>query len=53
MSNSMPWSEQVNWGVWEGNTATPIERYTRFNDDQYFEPLASDLFYMESSQPLP
>ena len=47
MSNSMPWSEQVNWGVWEGSTATPIERYTRFNNDQYFEPLASDLFYME------
>lgn len=47
MTNSQPWSDQVNWGVWEGTTATPIERYTRFNNDQYFEPLASDLFYME------
>ena len=49
LSNIIPWSEQVNWGIWEGTAATPIQRYTRFNNDQFFEPLARDLFYMEFS----
>jgi hypothetical protein len=49
LSNIMPWSEQVNWGIWEGTNATPIQRYTRFNNDQFFEPLTRDLFYMEFS----
>jgi hypothetical protein len=49
LSNITPWSDQVSWGIWESTTATPIQRYTRFDDDQFFEPLASDLFYMEFS----
>ncbi|OUS37595.1 hypothetical protein A9R00_10990 [Oleispira antarctica] len=48
-SNIIPWSDQVSWGIWQGTEATPIERYTRFDNDQFFEPLASDLFYMEFS----
>jgi len=46
-SNIIPWSDQVSWGIWQGTAATPIERYTRFDNDQYFEPITSDLFYME------
>ena len=48
-SNIVPWSDQVSWGIWQGTEATPIERYTRFDNDQFFEPIASDLFYMELS----
>lgn len=47
LSNIMPWSDQISWGIWAGTAATPIQRYTRFNNDQFFESLSSDLFYME------
>lgn len=46
-SQIKPWSDQVSWGIWAGNAETPIERYTRFNNDTFFEPLNNDLFYMD------
>lgn len=49
LTNIIPWSDQVSWGIWQGTEATPIERYTRFDNDQFFEPLTSDLFHMEFS----
>lgn len=49
LSEVQPWSDQVSWGIWAGNAENPIERYTRFNNDEFFEPLTSDLFYMDLS----
>jgi hypothetical protein len=45
-SNQQPWSDQVSWGMWQGSSETPIERYTEFNNNKEFTPLEKDLFYM-------
>jgi FecR protein len=45
-SSLQPWSDQVNWGIWQGTSETPIERYTEYDNDTDFIPLEKDLFYM-------
>ena len=45
-SNLQPWSDQVSWGIWQGSSETPIERYTEYDNDTDFTPLEKDLFYM-------
>lgn len=45
-TNLQPWSDKVSWGIWQGTSENPIERYTEFNDNQNFTPLEKDLFYM-------
>ena len=45
-TNRQPWSDQVSWGIWQGNSENPIQRYTEFNNNQDFTPLEQDLFYM-------
>ena len=49
-SDKQPWSDQVSWGIWQGDSENPIQRYTEFNNNQYFTPLEQDLFYM-AAQP--
>lgn len=45
-SNFTPWSNLIGWGIWQGSTETPIERYTEFNNNSDFTALEQDLFYM-------
>jgi hypothetical protein len=45
-SNIQPWSDKVSWGIWQGTSENPIQRFTEFNNNQDFTPLAQDLFYM-------
>jgi hypothetical protein len=45
-SNQQPWSDQVIWGMWQGSSENPIERYNEFNNNQEFTRLEQDLFYM-------
>jgi hypothetical protein len=45
-SNIQPWSDKVSWGIWQGTSENPIQRYTEFNNNQDFKPLEQDLFYM-------
>jgi len=45
-SSLQPWSDQVSWGIWQGTSETPIERYTEYDNDTDFIPLEKDLFYM-------
>lgn len=45
-SNSQPWSDQVSWGIWQGSSENPIQRFTEFNNNQDFTSLEQDLFYM-------
>lgn len=45
-SNLQSWSDQVSWGIWQGSSETPIERYTEYDNDTDFTPLEKDLFYM-------
>jgi hypothetical protein len=45
-SNIQPWSDQVSWGIWQGTSENPIQRYTEFDDNQNFTPIEQDLFYM-------
>ena len=45
-TNLTPWSNLVGWGIWQGNSENPIERYSEFNNDSDFTPLEQDLFYM-------
>lgn len=47
LTDIRPWSDQVSWGIWQGTSESPIQSFTRFNNDQYFEPIMNDLFYME------
>jgi hypothetical protein len=49
-SNVQPWSDQVSWGIWQGSSENPIQRYTEFNNNQDFTPLEQNLFYM-AAQP--
>ncbi|MEH6447581.1 MAG: FecR family protein [Oleispira sp.] len=44
-SNSQPWSDQVSWGIWQGSSENPIQRFTEFNNNQDFIPLEKNLFY--------
>lgn len=48
-SNATPWSSLVGWGIWQGRSETPIERFTEYNDNQNFTALEQDLFYMTVS----
>lgn len=45
-SNLKPWADQVSWGIWQGTTETPIERYAEYDNNTDFTPLEKDLFYM-------
>jgi len=45
-SNSQPWSDQVSWGIWQGSSENPIQRFTEFNNNLDFTPLEKNLFYM-------
>jgi hypothetical protein len=45
-SNIQPWSNQVTWGIWQGSSENPIQRFTEFDNNQDFTPLEKDLFYM-------
>lgn len=45
-SNSQPWSDLVSWGIWQGSSEKPIQRFTEFNNNQDFTSLEQDLFYM-------
>jgi hypothetical protein len=48
-SNTTPWSNLVGWGIWNGSTESPIERYQVYDNNQDYTPLAQDLFYMTIS----
>ena len=42
----VPWGNQVTWGAWEGTAAEPIQRYTKSDDGQVFDPFVGRLLYM-------
>lgn len=45
-SGKAPWSDQVDWGIWQGSKESPVKRFTTFNNNQDFTSLEKDLFYM-------
>ena len=44
-----PWLDNVSWGIWQGSSATPIQRYQTFDDNESFAKLEKELFYMQAN----